>query len=68
MMESQNSQFVLNTKFQRQAVKLSEDGCNMLMLSLLVMTWGNSFELSKDDLFDQKWYQSRLNYKNQDAR
>ena len=32
--ENQNSQFVLNTKFQRQPVKLSEDGCNMLMLSL----------------------------------
>ena len=34
MTESQNSQFVLNTKFQRQSVKLSEDGCNMLVLSL----------------------------------
>ena len=33
MTESQNSQFVLNTKFQRQPVKLSEDGCNMLVLS-----------------------------------
>ena len=33
MMESQNSQFVLNGKFQRQPVKLSEDGCNMLVLS-----------------------------------
>ena len=35
MTESQNSQFVLNTKFQRQPVKLSEDGCNMLVLSLI---------------------------------
>ena len=34
MTESQNSQFVLKTKFQRQPVKLSEDGCNMLVLSL----------------------------------
>ena len=34
MTESQNSQFVLNTKLQRQPVKLSEHGCNMLMLSL----------------------------------
>ena len=34
MTESQNSQFVLNTKFQRQPVKLSEDGCNMLTLPL----------------------------------
>ena len=34
MRESQNGQFVLNTKFQRQPVKLSEDGCNMLVLSL----------------------------------
>ena len=34
MTESQNSQFVLNKEFQRQPVKLSEDGCNMLMLSL----------------------------------
>ena len=34
MTESQNSQFVLNMKFQRQPVKLSEDGCNMLLLSL----------------------------------
>ena len=34
MTESKNSQFVLNTKFQRQPVKLSEDGCNMIMLSL----------------------------------
>ena len=32
--ESQNSQFVLNTKFKRQPVKLSEDGCNILVLSL----------------------------------
>ena len=34
MTESQNSQFVLNTKFQRKPVKLSEDGCNMLVLFL----------------------------------
>ena len=34
MTESQNSQFVLKTKLQRQPVKLSEDGCNMLVLSL----------------------------------
>ena len=34
MTESQNGQFVLNTKFQRQPVKLSENGCNMLVLSL----------------------------------
>ena len=34
MTESQNSQLVLNAKFQRQPVKLSEDGCNMLVLSL----------------------------------
>ena len=34
MTESQNSQFVLNTKFQRHPVKLSEDGCNTLVLSL----------------------------------
>ena len=36
MTEIQNSQFffVLNTKFQRQPVKLSEDGSNMLVLSL----------------------------------
>ena len=34
MTGSQNSQFVLNTKFQRQPVKFSEDGCNVLVLSL----------------------------------
>ena len=37
----------------------------MLMLSLLAI---NSFELSEDDMFDQKWYQSELSYKNQDSR
>ena len=34
MMESQNSQFVLNLKFQRLPVKLNEDGSDMLTLSL----------------------------------
>ena len=34
MTESQNSQFVLNAKFQRRPVKLNEDGCDMLTLSL----------------------------------
>ena len=34
MTKSQNSQFVLNAKFQRQPVKLNEDGNDMLKLSL----------------------------------
>ena len=34
MAESQNSQFVLNTKFQRHPMKLSEDWRNMVVLSL----------------------------------
>ena len=34
MTESQNSPFILNAKFQRQPVKINEDGSDMLMLSL----------------------------------
>ena len=55
-------------KIPRQPVKLSEDLCNILMLSLSRWDGQNSFELSENDLFNQKWYQSRLNYKTQDAR
>ena len=60
MMESQNSQFILNMKFQRQPVKLSEDGCTMLVLSLFSNETGrtvlNSLKtiyLMNNDLLDK---------------
>ena len=56
MAENQISQFVLDTKFQKQPVKLSDDWCNMLALSFSSDETGgtvlNSFKTIY--IFDQK--------------